>query len=192
MPDEQEAKLRVADHDDVLRRLRDASAERIEDVRLTDVYFDAEDGRLRESDRGLRLRVREPVDGGESTARLTYKGPRRPGRSVKVRPETETDVADADAVERILSAVGLPPAMRIEKRRTSYRLDDCRVELDELPLLGTFVEVEGPDEASIDAVCERLGLTGERIMEAYTYLLREHCRRHGLDDREIAFPREPE
>ncbi len=192
MPDEQEAKLRVADHDDVLRRLRDASAELIEDVRITDVYFDAEDARLRESDRGLRLRVREPVDGGERRARLTYKGPRRTGRNVKVRPEIETDVADADAVERILSAVGLPPAMRIEKRRTSYRLDDCRVELDELPLLGTFVEVEGADEAAIDAVCERLGLTGERIMEAYTHLLCEHCRRHGLDGREITFPREPE
>ena len=43
----------------------------------------------------------------------------------------------------------------------SRPLDTCRVELDEVPLLGTFVEIEGPTEAAIEAALERLGLAGQ-------------------------------
>ena len=43
----------------------------------------------------------------------------------------------------------------------------CLVELDELPDIGAFVEVEGPDEKTVFAVSESLGLAGEPISESY-------------------------
>ena len=49
------------------------------------------------------------------------------------------------------------------------------VELDELPVIGRFVEVEGPDEAAITAVVRRLGLTGPPITDHYIALVSARC-----------------
>jgi adenylate cyclase class IV len=49
------------------------------------------------------------------------------------------------------------------------------VELDELPHLGCFVEIEGPDEQSVLAVRDRLGLAGPGITKSYLAMLDAHC-----------------
>jgi adenylate cyclase class 2 len=103
---------------------------------------------------------------------LTYKGAREKGQGgLKVREEIETLVEDAEAMAGILRAGGLALSLTVQKRRSSYLLGGCKVELDELPLLGKFVEVEGPDAATIHAVMERLGLRGETITKSYVGLL---------------------
>jgi adenylate cyclase class 2 len=70
-------------------------------------------------------------------------------------------------MEKVFEACGLVPTVIVRKRRTSYRLGECMVELDELAGIGCFVEVEGPDEPTIFAVCQRLGLAGEPVSESY-------------------------
>ena len=85
---------------------------------------------------------------------LTYKE-RFPTRSdIKQQREDETAVADAEAMELILDALGFTPALVYEKRRETWKLGKTEIVLDELPF-GLFMEIEG-DEAGIDEVERRL------------------------------------
>ena len=47
-----------------------------------------------------------------------------------------------------------------EKYRAAYQLGEVEVSLDEMPF-GTFSEIEGPNEDSIRAAAEQLGLNWE-------------------------------
>jgi len=89
-------------------------------------------------------------------ALLTYKA-RIPGdHRHKVVEEHETDIADADAMVRILDGLGYTPVYRYEKYRTLYALEGLDICLDETPI-GCFVELEGEPDA-IDRVAARLGI----------------------------------
>ena len=100
---------------------------------------------------------------------------------MKVRTEVQTRIDDPQAMAEILRAAGLAETATVQKRRASYLLDGGQVELDELPMIGMFVEVEAASEAAVDAICRKLGLTGQRITEPYMELLAAHCRREGIE-----------
>jgi predicted adenylyl cyclase CyaB len=187
---EVEAKLKVDSHDPVRSRLHDTGAEHIGAGLESDCHYDSVDGRLRASDSVLRIRSVRSTDGEPPGATLTYKGPRLPGR-LKRRPEIQTEITDPDAAGRLLEALGFVPISTIEKRRESWRLLDCRVELDEVPHLGTFVEIEGPDEERISHAQRALGLDHlEHVTPGYVALLFDYCRKHGLPVDRITFDTE--
>jgi adenylate cyclase class 2 len=76
---------------------------------------------------------------------LTFKE-RFPSRSdIKHQREDETRVADPDAMELILDALGFTPALVYEKRRETWRLGKAEIVIDELPF-GLFMEIEGPEQ----------------------------------------------
>jgi len=78
----------------------------------------------------------------EGKATLTYKK-RLPGMSaIKQRREEETVVADPEAMEAILVALGFTPALVYEKRRQTWRLGNAEIVIDVLPF-GLFMEIEG-------------------------------------------------
>jgi predicted adenylyl cyclase CyaB len=105
---------------------------------------------------------------------------------MKRRQELETSIDDPAAMLELLQALGFVEVMVYRKRRESYRLDDCRIELDVVPMLGCFVEIEGPGEPTIARVQERIGLAGlSHISQSYIGLLKAHCRRTGQDYRRI-------
>jgi predicted adenylyl cyclase CyaB len=56
--------------------------------------------------------------------------------------EEETDVADPEAMEAILEALGFTPALVYEKRRQTWRLGKTEIVIDVLPF-GLFMEIEG-------------------------------------------------
>lgn len=125
--------------------------------------FDTTDGELSRQFRVLRLRQ-------DDAARLTYKGPGEFQEGVRVRQEIEFTVGDFDAARRLLEALGYHVALMYEKFRTTYELEGVHITLDEMPY-GTFIEIEGPDPASIRQVQDRLGLDWERrVPESYTAL----------------------
>jgi adenylate cyclase class 2 len=160
MATEIEAKLRVADPEAiraVLGRLRARPAGRVFEVNR---LFDTADRRLERADCGLRVRAQrslDPSDPAPPAALLTYKGPRRRG-PVKIREELETEVSGAGAMADILARLGFQQVIRYEKRRQVWHLGACEVSLDELPRLGWWLEVEGPDLAAVSAVIQQLGL----------------------------------
>ena len=181
MPVETEAKIQVADHESLRERLAQLGA-KCEGERLeVNIYFDTTDGELLKNDRALRLRSIEEKNV------LAYKGPAQKSK-YKQRLEIQTAIADGQAVKRLLEELGFPQSLVFEKRRQSWLLDECRVELDSLPLLGAFVEVEGPCEAAIGQMLSKLGLdTADLIATPYPILLQHHLERTGNSSREIRF-----
>lgn len=184
MAPEIEAKFRVTSPEPVRRKLRSAGAACHGAVLEINRYFDWPDGQLCNGDRGLRIRQTSPIDAdrpaGSPKTTVTYKGPRQPGR-LKIREELEFHADDADAVAEVIAALGLVNSLTFHKRRESWRLDDCLVELDELPGLGHFVEIEGPDGGAIAGVAEKLGLHGLPMeSQPYSSMI---CRHHGHEGR---------
>ncbi|MFH0980453.1 MAG: class IV adenylate cyclase [Planctomycetota bacterium] len=159
MPLELEAKFGVETHEPVRERLGVLGAQFLARVVETNTIHDRPDGRLRQSGCGLRVRGVEVLAGASHPATLTFKGPVQTGL-FKKREELELPLADADAMRRLLEAIGFGEVLRFRKRRESWRLHDCRVELDELPRLGLFVEIEGHNEGVVQAAQVALGLTG--------------------------------
>ncbi len=90
------------------------------------------------SDKGAILRIRKI---GERTV-LTYKCRLAGVADVKHQTEEETEVADADAIRKIVEALGLVAGVVYEKRRKTWKFRDTEVVIDELPF-GLFMEIEG-------------------------------------------------
>jgi predicted adenylyl cyclase CyaB len=144
----------------------------------------------------MRIRRVELLDPGRGEwdlrPQLTYKGPRKAEADYKTRREIQTHFDAPYAMAEVLEVCGLAVSMTIQKRRSSYRLDSCMVELDVLPFIGRFVEIEGPDEQTISATCRTLGLEGRTIHESYLRLAEAACRQHNRDSHRVTFAVEAE
>ncbi len=187
MPVEIEAKMAVADFAPVRAQLAERGGRLIGRSFEINSFFDTPDHSLLKADKGLRIRVKRNLDTQQEQYILTFKGPKQRG-PLKSREEIELNVENAADAEKLLEGLGYQKVLLFEKRRESYDLEGCEVELDELPLLGNFVEVEGKDEKSVLRVRESLGL-GDRAMirTGYASMLANCLRERGCRDREIRF-----
>ena len=149
----------------------------------TDTYFEDTEGSLKSGDRALR--VRRQKAGKKEKTFLTYKGPKQRD-DFKKRQEIEIEIGDADSAEELLLALGYGKALVFEKKRRVWRLDGCIVSLDELPLLGSFVEIEGPDGRRIADVQSKLGLSDlPHIVESYACLIEQKLCQLGKIQRQV-------
>jgi adenylate cyclase class 2 len=183
MHTEIEAKLKVDSLQEVERKLGEAGAEFVGEQLQTDTYFDNAGAVLKSSDRALRLRRQRAGQKGKTF--LTYKGPKQKD-DFKKRQEIEIEVGNGDSVEKVLSELGYEKALVFEKRRQVWKLDDCVVCLDELPLLGSFVEIEGPDGERIADVQKKLGMSDlSHIVESYACLMQQKLSQLGKEQRQV-------
>ena len=119
--------------------------------------------------KGCALRLRNYA----GKACLTWKGPKIQDPMLKIRPEVETDVSDAEAMEGILQALGFAPVLVMEKTRALWRSTKLLACLDETPF-GCFLELEG-DPADIQSAMAQLGFSPEQAEpRSYPTLFREH------------------
>jgi adenylate cyclase, class 2 len=187
MPVEIEAKMKVEDLGAIRTRLQERGALKAGEYLETNTFFDADDRSLLAADKGLRLRRARNIETGEDEFTLTYKGPRQHG-PLKSRDEQELRVANAEDAIAFLNKLGFTVLFAFEKKRESWALEGCKVELDELPHLGTFVEVEGPRDDAVMKVRELLGLGSRPIVKAsYTALLMTYLQERGQASRVIKF-----
>ncbi|MCC6421892.1 MAG: class IV adenylate cyclase [Phycisphaerales bacterium] len=188
MPLEIEAKMKVNDLEAVRGRLQAVGAACAGRFLETNTFFDTEDRSLLAADKGLRLRINRDLAGQGEQYILTFKGPRLHG-SLKTRQEQELMVVEADSAVEFLLQLGYAPVLRFEKRRERWELDHCHVELDEMPYLGCYVEIEGPSEQAVLEVRSRLQLADRPLVRAsYIGLLMSHLQENNLPQREIVFP----
>ena len=164
MGNEIEAKMRVPDHGPLRERLRDARATRLGTVMELNTFFDAPDRALLAADKGLRVRYTCDFETGDQRHVITYKGPQQEGQ-VKNREEVEIVADDGEQASLLLQRLGYAPTLSFEKRRETWRLDECEIVLDELPQLGCFVEIEGPDEEAVLEVRESLDLDDRPLVK---------------------------
>jgi adenylate cyclase class 2 len=166
-----EAKLKIDSLLEVEQKLTDLGAEFLAEQLQTDYLFDDANAALTATDRCLRLR-RQSVKDGEKFF-LTYKGAKEKD-NFKKRQELEIEILQADRMEELLSALGYVKVLTVEKKRRVWKYGGCSVALDRLPLLGDFIEIEGPDDATIAGVQQGLGLADlPHIAKSYAQLTQE-------------------
>ncbi|MEO6119964.1 MAG: class IV adenylate cyclase [Terriglobales bacterium] len=163
---EVEIKFRVADLKALARRLR-AAGFRLKTRRTLEQNTLFDDAQHRLSSAGDVLRIRHYG----KVWTLTHKTRGSEGRH-KVRTETETVVADGEALTAILHSLGFQPAFRYEKFRTEWTDGKGDVVVDETPI-GDFGEIEGT-AAWIDRTAKKLTLTrADYLTASYVALFRE-------------------
>lgn len=166
-----EAKLKVDSLQQVEDKLAELGAEFVEEQLQKDCYFDDAQRSMTKSGKCLRLRRQATAEGEKIF--LAYKGAREKDQ-FKKRQEIETEIADTDAAEKLLSVLGYKKVLSFEKKRRVWQFGGCSVALDELPLLGNFIEIEGPDDTKIYNVQENLDLADlPHIPESYAALVAE-------------------
>ncbi|MEX2212900.1 MAG: class IV adenylate cyclase [Phycisphaeraceae bacterium] len=187
MPVEIEAKMRL--HDIAALETKLAAAGGVRGLELVEIntFFDTPRGDLKAGDQGLRVRLERSTDGEYEKATITHKGPRAHGR-LKMRSETEIEVSDAKAAAELLAALGYASVLSFEKRRVKWSMDGCSIEIDTLPYLGHFVEIEGPSEAIVLSVRKNLGLEGQPMISAsYISLLVTYLTEHNIITEHVGF-----
>lgn len=121
--------------------------------------YDTPDRRLRSQHSILRIR-----NYGDRWL-LTHKcmpADHDPAARHKRRVETETEVADGDALGIIFCQLGYEPVFIYEKWRAEYSDGIGHCVLDETPI-GDFAELEGPEQW-IDASCARLDIDPSSLL----------------------------
>ncbi len=102
----------------------------------------------------LRLRkVDEKVE-------LCYKQKINGNENFKIEEEIETTVNDFDITQKILLSIGLKEKRHREKKRTSFTLNNTKIEIDEYPKIPPYMEIEGTEE-NIKSTLSLLGFTLE-------------------------------
>ncbi|MEU5148447.1 class IV adenylate cyclase [Streptomyces yangpuensis] len=104
-------------------------------------------------DGGAWLRLRD--EGTRST--LTLKQV-TDSTTIDGTTEIETEITDLNAMADILRHLGLREVRYQENYREEWRLGEVAFDFDTWPDLPTFIEIEGPDEASVRQAAELLEL----------------------------------
>jgi adenylate cyclase class 2 len=178
-----EAKLKVDSLQEIVEKLNGLGVEFLEEQLQIDSYFDDADGTFKKNDRCLRLR-RQIANDGERFF-LTFKGAKEKSE-FKKRQEVEIEIEDGDSAEKLLLLLGYNKALVFEKKRRIWRFGECEVALDELPLLGSFVEIEGRSSEKIADVQKSLGLSNlPVILESYASLMEKKLRQLGKKEKEV-------
>jgi len=158
MPIETEIKFRAGDIAVLAQKLQSAGF-RLETPRSfeSNVLYDTPDRQMRARTEILRIRSYA----GRWT--LTLKrlprsgpGPDSSDARHKHRIETETGIADGEALAEVFLALGLVPAFRYEKWRAEWTDGEGHCVIDETPI-GDYAELEGPS-AWIDRTAAALGV----------------------------------
>jgi adenylate cyclase class 2 len=106
----------------------------------------------------------------DTQSRLTYKSAALPGKEVSTLKEIEFTVGDFDAARSFLEALGYEVSIAYEKYRTTYKLDDTHLMIDEMPF-GNFLEIEGENVSAIKGAAAKLLLDwNARCIDSYMVL----------------------
>jgi adenylate cyclase class 2 len=185
LPTEIEVKMKIEDVRALEARLAKLGADHERSIRETDTYFDTPQSTLRATDQGLRVRTESPIDGSNRFTIMTHKGPRAKTQ-VKSRRETELVAANTPDAIKFLEALGFRPVLTFEKIRHRWLFTGCHVDLDTLPLLGHFVEIEGPSEEAVLGVRKKLSLDLHPLIGAsYIEMLSDRRKQLGISSNEL-------
>jgi adenylate cyclase class 2 len=178
---ELEVKFLAPDLASIQARLEALGASQVQPrVHETNLRFDTPVGDLGQSSQVLRLRQ-------DTAVRMTYKGPGEVVDGIRKRQELEFSVSDFEMGRAFLEALGYQVVWMYEKYRQMFRLGEVLVTLDEMPF-GNFIEIEGPDGASIQAMAGLLDMDWKlRILESYSVLFEDARAALGFTFRDLSF-----
>jgi len=171
-----EVEVKVKSGDDVERRINSLGGMLIGVEEHIDIYFNHSSRDFKDTDEALRLRK------VNSHAELTYKGPRI-GSISKTREELTLVVDSFNTCREMLKKLSFIEFIELSKIRKIYRIDEFKINLDDVRGLGKYLEVEAeassisdiPNvEGKIRKILEKLGFREEQfIKKSYLELLLE-------------------
>lgn len=150
MTTEIEVKFINVDFDDIRIRLTGLEAECEQPMRAMRRAVFAND--IMNEQRNAYIRVRD--EGYRTT--VTYK--QFDDLTLTGAKEIEVQVSDFEAMVAIMEKTGMHKRAYQESNRETWKLDGVEIVLDEWPWLNPYIEIEGPTEAAVQAVAEKLGL----------------------------------
>lgn len=174
-----EIKARLEDIDDAIHKLRIANVTLGGVKEQHDVVYCLPEDKLKENSPDTNwLRIRTE---NKTTVYFTLK---RSVSSSLDSIEHETIVANAEELEAMLRYMGYVVYSDLVKIRRTGHIGDVELCVDEVPLLGSFIELEKLCDESVDGTqveaelmhtLDLLGITyGERVMRGYDELMNEH------------------
>jgi len=168
-----EIELRASvDDPDAVRNVLATQAEHKATSNEHDFYLRHES----DKERSLILRIRRKENG----SLLTFKG--KALGDDTAWPDVDIPLTNSDSLQQLLLGSGYVKVVEIKKRRSSYRLEDFEINVDEIENLGTFVEIEGRGdeegrekiEEKIASLLSSLGIQNENIIrKGYVALMLE-------------------
>ncbi len=77
--------------------------------------------------------------------------------------ELEIEVSNFEKTNDILKALGYNYRNYQKNRGITYNLDDIEIDIDFLPLVPPYVEIEGKNEEDVKRIIEKLSLNNNKI-----------------------------
>lgn len=155
--------------------------------------YDTAEGKLKDRKQVLRIRyAKHPVGDLDPKIELTFKDKGTRSKGISSRPEYNVNIQRNELANltKVLEGLGYRPSFVYEKKRETWKFPDVKVtvEIDELPYIGHFLEIEGPDSDVIEQVIDQLGVRHfERCSGSYIKLLRDEMKRRKVKGIEARF-----
>lgn len=174
MKTEIEAKIQISQFqlEQLKSKLTELNAVKRYDRLEYNIFFDKN---LLHKNKNELLRLREcryPDDRTEFLVTFKRKDPIQ-DKFLKRQIEIEFNVSDGNTFALMMQQLGYKEKFSFEKKRSSYSfMDNCLVEIDEIPKLGFFCEIEGPNKKVIEKAIASLGFTDAKfISKGYASLI---------------------
>lgn len=173
-----EIKIKIENIKEIRDKILNLNVEFIKTEKEIDEYFDFEDKRLINADKTLRIRNKEVV---------CFKGPRENHENKKISEETEIKINNYENFINFLNKSGIKVSFVKEKIREYFKKDNLIITIDTLPYLGSFIEIEGPEEA-IDNAANKLGFSkDDYITEIYSKLFNKFKKENNIQAKWMVF-----
>ncbi len=147
-----EVKILEVNPAEIRKKLKALGAEKFFEGEVHSISYDYPDHRLEKA--GLMLRVRKAGDRAE----LCFKGKNESAR-FKAKEEIEVLTSSFEDTCTILERVGFKRLYEQTKKRECYRLGSVKYDLDMLPGIPPYLEVEAATEAAVEQAVKDLGFT---------------------------------
>lgn len=158
MQQEIEAKFPRADHALVRERLKQLGANCTQTERMmTRLIMDYPDKRL-QTERNGWVRIRDEGDKVTCTYKEALEG------KFGAAHEIEFSVGSYEKAAELFKALGLSVQSEQQSKRETWEYQGVEIVLDQWPWLEPFIEIEGPDEASVYRVSEALGFAWDKAV----------------------------
>jgi adenylate cyclase class 2 len=82
----------------------------------------------------------------------------------KTMEELDVEASDPETVHHILQALGLEVVLYFEKKRQHYKNGSVIFDVDELPTIPPFLEIEAPSLQEIHDALEKLGIPPQKAL----------------------------
>lgn len=156
MTKEIEIKVIEINKKEIIKKLNLLNAKKIGEYEVESVFFDDIKKSFSKKKHLIRLRKKNDL------AFFTFKGKEKKGFA-RIADELEFGVSDFKKAKLFMKKIGFIPREVQKKYRTSFKLKNSLIEIDEYKDIPTFLEIESPNEKEIKEIVKLLGIDKNKV-----------------------------